>query len=306
MRVLVPGGCGYIGAQLVPVLLSRGHTVRVLDNQWFGDGGLPKDNEHLSVFAVDASKKPYDAVIDLAGLTNNAMCELNPVLDHRNNRARFVVWLRNAQDRGVQHYIYASSVAAYGSSHEPLTEDAPLRPTTLYGASKAFCEWKALRFQSTGLAVTIVRAASVVGASMNMRFDTTMNKMTHDAVRNGVIRVNGGNQVRTHVSIKDLCDFYVMCLEGKITGTYNVVDANMTVGESAQLVGGLSGASITYGGPTDQRSYMVDGAKARALGWEPKYGIENAVRDILVRLKSSYWDDSTTNDKYQRMRYDIA
>ena len=313
MRVMVPGGCGYIGAQLVPVLLSRGHTVSVVDEMWFGGGSLPRDNDRLSSSMMSALPENvefenHDAVIDLAGMTNNSMCELNPVLDHQNNRVRFDKFTRSARSNGIKHFIYASSLAAYGSTKTPATEDTPLRPTTLYGASKAYCESQALRLQSDEFAVTIVRAASVVGASMNMRFDTTMNKMTHDAERYGQIQVNGGIQVRTHVSIKDLCDFYCLCLESKETHgqVYNVVDKNMTVGESAELVAGLSGASITYGGRVDQRSYVVDGAKARVIGWEPKHGIENAVRDILVRLRSSYWEDSTTNDKYQRMRYDIA
>ena len=117
MRVMVPGGCGYIGAQLVPVLLSRGHTVSVVDEMWFGGGSLPRDNDRLSSSMMSALPENvefenHDAVIDLAGMTNNSMCELNPVLDHQNNRVRFDKFTRSARSNGIKHFIYASSVAA--------------------------------------------------------------------------------------------------------------------------------------------------------------------------------------------------
>ena len=314
MKVLVLGGCGYIGAQLVPVLLSCGHKVDVLDNMWFGDGGLPKDNGALSVQWGDAHPgnivfEKYEAVIHLACMTNNVMCELNPYLDYAKNRLQFANVVSFAKMRGVKRFIYASSVAAYGSSNDFATEEWRLRPTTLYGASKAYCEAKALAQQNDKFSVTIVRSASVVGTSMNMRFDTTMNKMTHEPL---VITVEGGQQWRSHVAMPDLCEFYKMVLalpSERTRGIFNVVGENLMVGESASLVAEVTGAEIAYGGRTDQRSYKVSGEKAaEVLGFRPQYGLKRAVSDIHERLKAGYWKDSfgqNAHPKYQRMRYDL-
>src|SRR4051812_34457103 len=94
MKVLVPGGCGYIGAMLCPHLLADGHIVTAYDTQWFGHGWLPADNENMKVVKGDirdikAFKKAcegQDAVIYLAGLTNNDFCEKEPVVSRAINR----------------------------------------------------------------------------------------------------------------------------------------------------------------------------------------------------------------------------
>jgi nucleoside-diphosphate-sugar epimerase len=226
------------------------------------------------------------------------MCELNPVLDHEINRISIRDMKRFIRGR----FIYASSVAAYGSSDKPVTEDTPLAPTTLYGASKAYCE-------SVLPEAIHVRSASVCGYSLNQRFDLTINQMTHDAVRKGVITVNGGEQVRSHIHIKDLCDFYCMLLTApieKVRGqAFNVVAANMPVIDSAKLVQEVTGAIIDQKPRSDNRSYMVSGAKAEAvLGWKPKHPLKHAINDMKIRLEDGYWKDSD-HPRYRRMHYGI-
>jgi nucleoside-diphosphate-sugar epimerase len=85
--------------------------------------------------------------------------------------------------------------------------------------------------------------------------------------------------------------------------TFNVVAENQSVKESAAMVARVVGnTAINVGPRTDDRSYSVDGSKAKhVLDFEPKHSLESAVRDIKIRLEAGYWKDSITNPIYQNM-----
>jgi nucleoside-diphosphate-sugar epimerase len=313
VNVLVPGGCGYIGAMLVPWLLSDGHKVTVFDIQFFGHGHLP-DNANLRVIKGDVRDirgirdacVGQDAVIWLASLSNNAMCERFPVLHDRINKDAVAIGAFAARTAGVKRFIYASSVAAYGSSDDDAEETQPLAPSTPYGEGKEFGERWARQYDADDFACTVTRSASVCGYSPHQRFDLTVNKMTHDAIRHGRIRVNGGQQKRSHIHIKDICRAYQEVLTAPaddVAGqAFNFVADNQTVHETAQIVAEETGADIDLFPATDDRSYSVSGAKARdVLGFVPRYTVRQAVRDLRARFDDGDWPDSTTNQAYMNM-----
>ena len=295
MKICVTGGCGYIGSMLVPRLLADGHEVTVIDTQWFG-AGHPANNPNLSILKVDirqvAAWQTPDAVIHLASLSNNDMYAVKPYLTVAVNR--FLP---------CERLIYASSVAAYGSSDAVLSEDAPMKPTTPYGVDKVFCEDQVLAAGGT-----VVRAASVCGPSMNMRFDLTVNRLVRDAVMLDKMTVNGGSQKRCHIHMHDICDFYRLLLKApkeKIAGeAFNVVAENDSVLETAMVVARTlkSSPKIDIGPATDDRSYMASGDKAReVLGFVPKKRVENAILEMETRLLAGYWRDAYTNENYMRL-----
>ena len=306
MKVLVPGGCGYIGAMLVPHLLADGHKVTVFDIQFFGHGTLPLDNANLRVIKGDVRDirgirdacVGQDAVIWLASLSNNDMCIREPVLHDRINKDAVPIGIFAARIAGVKRFIYASSVAAYGSSETDADETTPLAPTTPYGEGKLFGEQWCRQYAADDFTTVIVRAASVCGHSSRQRFDLTVNRMTHDAVRYGLIKVNGGQQKRSHIHIRDICRAYQELLKAPaedVSGeAFNFVGENQTVLETAQIVAEETGASIDIGPATDDRSYSVDGAKARSvLTFVPRYTVRQAVRDLKVWFAEGMWKDTT-------------
>lgn len=313
MRILIPGGCGYLGAWLIPFLLADGHRVTVLDSQLFGNGHLP-DNDHLDVVKGDVRNKEIlrevypgqDVVLYLASISNNDLCVKYPKVAKEVNEDALVWNLSASRNSGVHRFIYASSVAGYGHSDEPSTETDLMEPTTPYAKSKAFCERKVLAQSSYDFTVTVVRSASVCGYSPRQRFDLTVNKMTHDAIRHKRIKVNGGDQKRSHIHIKDISDFYCLLVKAprrKINGeVFNVVAENQSVSETASLVAQATGAGIQTGPSTDTRSYSVDGSKAqKTLGFTPKKKVAHAVKDLKVRFDAGQWPDSLTNDAYQNV-----
>lgn len=314
MNVLVPGGAGYIGSWMVPHLLAAGHNVTVYDAMYFCDAYLPESGTCKLIKAdirdqdeFSSACEKQDAVIYLAGITNNTMCERSPEMARSINIDAFGPCVLIAKQEGIKRFIYASSVAVYGSSEEDATEDHPLEPTTLYANAKAACEDILRDYQSKDFATTIVRSASVCGYSPKQRLDTTINMMTHHAARLHEIKVAGGAQKRSHISIKDITRFYSRLLDlpaEKIAGmTFNAVTENQRVKESASLVARVIGhTAIDVGPRTDDRSYSVDGSHAkRILDFQPKHSIEEAISDMRTRFVAGYWPDSLANEAYLNM-----
>jgi rfaE bifunctional protein nucleotidyltransferase chain/domain len=175
--------------------------------------------------------------------------------------------LTAARLAGVKRFIYASSVAAYGSSSHDAKETDPLKPTTLYAEAKEHCEHYVRAANEKGFETVIARPASVCGFSLCQRFDLTVNMMVHDAMRKGTIKVNGGDQKRSHIHMHDMLRAYKALLEApaeKVAGeTFNFVAQNLSVMETAIIVSDITEADIEVGPATDNRSYTVDGTKAR-------------------------------------------
>ena len=312
MNVLVPGGASYIGAYLVPFLLADGHKVTVYDTFAFGESWLPKDNDNLDLVKADvrdqaawkAVCKKKHAIIYLASISRESMCQKYEPLAHEVNVECVGPDIQIAKDEGVRKFIYASSVAIYGSSDKPANERHPIRPTSIYGKHKAECEellWKA---DSKDFACIATRSASVCGYSPRMRLDLTINRMVHDAYRKGVITVEGGDQIRSHVHMLDICDFYRLLLhDNRANGhAFNIVCENQTVRYSAEMVSSIIDAEVRITERVDNRSYSIDGHKAYALlDFSPKRSIEQAVYDLKARFDAGLWNDSMTNPIYQNI-----
>lgn len=294
MNLIVPGGAGYIGARLVPFLLADGHKVTVFDTLWFGDGSLP-DNPNLTIIKGDIRDQQalrdasagQDACIYLASISNNAMYAVNREVTHAVNAEHFPAAHGCIVLSGVKRFIYASSVAV-------------LDPTSEYAKDKLFCE---SILKDTG--AIIVRAASVCGYSPHQRLDTTINMMTHDAYRKGVITVNGGEQERTHVHIDDLCRFYRMALTEGVDGeTYTVWALSEKIKHTAANVAQVfrdagKQVSVEIKPRSDNRSYSIE--RTNSLDWGPKKAVWDGVRDLIIKFDSGYWPDSRTNPIYQNI-----
>lgn len=269
----------------------------VVDPQLFGAGD-PCHNESLALLKNMPDGK-WDAVIHLASISNNDMYAKDRTRCESVNR-----WVPLPE---CERLIYASSVAAYGTSDEVLTEESELKPTTPYGEDKARCE--AVVFAVGG---TVVRAASVCGHSPNMRFDTPINRMTRDAVIKGTVTVNGGEQYRCHIHIDDLCDFYRLLLKApkeKIKGeAFNAVESTTKIKTTGEWISRFLDARLEYRPSADSRSYKVSGDKARkVLDWVPRRDTHD-VTDIknptmgAIRGMKAQWGPQYVDFSPARMR----
>lgn len=314
--VLVTGGAGYVGSVLVPKLLAEGHAVRVLDTYYFGDDvlagarGLPGLTEIKADMrdraVLDRSLKGCTAVIHLACISNDPSFELDPSLGKSINYDAFFPLVELSKKHGVKRFIYASSSSVYGiKDEENVTEELELKPLTDYSKYKALCEDVLLKEREKGFAALVLRPATVCGYSPRLRLDLSVNILTNLAVNKREITVFGGSQHRPNLHIQDMTDLYCQTLKWpaeKIDGkVYNAGWQNLTIREIAELAKKEVGDDVRIvTSPTDDlRSYRVSSAKIKKeLGWEPRYGVPEAIRELVAAFKAGKIPNSLTDPRY--------
>lgn len=318
--VLVTGGAGYVGSLLVPKLLRRGYRVKVLDLYLFGEDVLDavKDDPNLEQFRGDIRDPKLldrvipgcDAVIHLACVSNDPSFELNPQIGKSINYDAFFDIVRVSKDSGVRRFVYASSSSVYGIKNvENVTEELSCEPLTDYSKYKALCEEVLLKQRASGFATLILRPATVCGWSPRVRLDLTVNILTNHAVNQGRVSVFGGQQMRPNIHIEDVTDLYVKALEwpteavdGKV---FNAGYQNLRVMNIAEKVRSIVGKSVEIiTTPTDDnRSYHISSEKIKQeLGFVPKHGIEDAIRDLVAAFQGGKVPDPMNGIRYYNIK----
>ena len=309
-RILVTGGCGYIGSVLVPKLAQK-HQVTVLDSMLFGNH-LPiiqnvnvvrGDIRDLSLLL---SMLPgNDVVIHLAAIANDPCSDLEPSITCEVNRDAVIQLVNAAKNCGVKRFINASTSSVYGVKEEAaVTEELVLEPITLYARLKAETEKVVANAARDGFTAVSIRSATVCGVSPRMRFDVIVNILAKLAITNGVITVHGGAQSRPNIHIDDITDLYVMLVEApaeKINGkVFNVGTTNYTVKEIAQMVHEETGTVIEINADiADNRSYRISSEKIKnELGFQTKKTIREAIRDIKGAFDSDMFPNADNSIHY--------
>jgi len=227
-------------------------------------------------------------VIHLANVANDPCVEIDSKLSWEINCLATMILLEKAIDRGVARFLYASSGSVYGVQEAAeVTEDLPLVPISDYNKTKMISE-RVLLSYANRLLVQIVRPATVCGYSPRMRLDLTVNMLTMQALAAGRITVFGGSQARPNIHIRDMVRVYLLLLErGKsASGIFNAGFENLSVMEIAQRVRGIIPAEITVTKSNDPRSYRLCSNKLLATGFKPRFGVDDAIREIKTRFAS--------------------
>jgi nucleoside-diphosphate-sugar epimerase len=139
---------------------------------------------------------------------------------------------------------------------------------------------------SDKMAVQILRPATVCGFSPRMRLDTMVNSFTMQALEKGVIRYNGGSQMRPNIHIDDMVALYLWMLERpNLTGIYNAGFENMSVGGIATLVARILDATTDPAPSTDNRSYRLNSDKLISTGFKPTKTVQDAIFDLVRKYQ---------------------
>ena len=308
MRIMVAGGAGYVGAALVPKLVSRGYDVEVVDLFWFGNN-LPASVPARRADIIDLTPQDlagFDQVVFLAGLSNDPMAEFSPALNFVANAACPAYLAYLAKRAGVKRFIYASSCSVYGYTvDEFYDEDSPTVARYPYGISKLQGEQAVLGLADDAFSVIALRKGTISGYSPRMRFDLVVNTMFRTAVAEGIIRVNNPSIWRPILSMQDAVAAYVRAIEAgpEISGVFNVASGNFTVGALGDLVREGAQLHLRKSVPIDIqhahdfRNYKVSVLRAEhVLGFSPSQGIVDIVGELADHLPE--FGDFTRREYY--------
>jgi nucleoside-diphosphate-sugar epimerase len=318
MRLLVTGNCGYIGTIMVPMLRSRGHDVVGLDSDLFERStfgrGVPKvDTIRCDIRDAKIDMfRGFDAVIHLAGLSNDPLGDFNPSLTEDINFRATVRLGELAKQAGVARFIFSSSCSTYGAAGDDfLDETSDFNPVTPYGKSKVDSEIGLAKLANDSFTPVFMRSATAYGVSPRLRFDLVINNLTAWAFTTGqVLLKSDGTPWRPIVHIGDISLAFIAALEAPREAVhlqaFNVgrTDENFRISELAEIVTQIvpgSRLEMAPGAGPDKRCYRVDCEKIKRVlpAFEPQWDARKGVEELY----SAYRDVGLTLDDFEGRRF---
>ena len=303
MNVLVTGGAGYIGSVTTESLIERGHRVVVLDNLVTGHlGAVHPEAAFVRADVADADavaeavrEHKVEAALHFAAFSLVGESMREPFKYFDNNAAGTLRLLQTLTEEGVKRFVLSSTAALFGLPERlPISEDAPIKPGSVYGESKWLVERMLVWLKETaGLGYTTLRYFNAAGASA--RYGEDHRPETHliplvlqvAAGEREDIAIFGddyptpdGTCVRDYIHVQDLAEAHLLALEALQPGeghAYNLGNGQgFSVQEVIEVCREVTGKEIPVRlaprRPGDPAALVADsGLIKRELGWAPRH-----------------------------------
>ena len=318
MKILVTGGLGLIGHNVVHRLEKLGHEVVIVDTQT-NYGIIPVDEvkylmaerykkikkslsykfdicDHRNMEWLFAGQK-FDTVIHMASFPRQKVVNNDPIWGSRVMSEGLLNLLENSKKFNVKKFVYISSSMVYGDFTDDVTEDAVCNPQGQYGIMKLAGEWLVKDYSRRNyFNHTIIRPSAVYGP-LDVE-DRVIAKFMLTAMRGGVLNVNGAGETLDFTFVDDAADGIVSAAlsDNTFNKTYNITKSHSrTLLEAAELAVKIVGKGSINVRDKDidfpsRGALNIDAAK-RDFGYDPKVDVEEGFQAYFDWLNSShYWN----------------
>jgi UDP-glucose 4-epimerase len=300
LKVLVTGGAGFVGSNIVNILLQNGAIVTVLDNLYTGRFELMPEHKSLTFIEGDVEDKDlvfklmseFDYVIHAAA-KNIIASTKNPFDDFKTNIEGTLNILMGAQKYGVEKIVYTGSASVYGNpSILPISENSGVYTLSPYATSKLAGENYCISFyESFNLPSAIVRYSNVYGTNQDPKnpYCGVVSKFFESAIKNEPIKIHGdGEQTRDFTFVKDtaLATIEALINPKSTGGIFNTGSGGeISINDLAKRIIEISGSTsgIEYVDKRDidnirRRSVNIELIR-RTLRWSPTYTIDKGLKE---------------------------
>jgi len=321
MKILVTGGHGLIGHNVVQQLQARDEEVAVIDTHttygiipqeeidYLIEERVKKLNPHTHYdqcittgFMIDSivEKEQPEVIIHCASFPRQKVVNANPAWGADVMMKGLINMLESAKKHNVRRFVYISSSMVYGDFEDQVLEDDECRPQGQYGIMKLAGEWLVKDYaRKTGMEYVIIRPSAVYGP-LDVE-DRVVAKFMLQAMRGGVLRVNGAGETLDFTYVDDAADGIVaaatriMCknMVFNITKSHSV-----TLLEAAEMIVKIVGQGEIETQDRDQDfpsrgALNIDRAKT-ILGYDPKVDVEEGFQNYYTWLSNStFWSPNT-------------
>ena len=317
-KILIVGGAGYIGGPLTDVLLDDNFEVTIYDNLLYEDRYLKQVN---FIFGDVRDQKKlakiinnYDSVIWLAGIVGDQACTIHTKTTQQVNFDS-VKWL---VDNYKGKIIFTSTCSIYGVNNDLINESAELNPLSLYASSKLEAERYIAENHED---YTIFRLGTLFGLGdtfSRIRLDLVVNALVYKGLSEKALPINGGEQWRPLLHVKDVAQATKFCLKNNISGLYNLGYKNFRIKDIAlEIASHMQDVEIKFTDIPfeDLRNYKILNDKILDTGWTPKYSLQHGIKEMHLiisqgriknLLNTTYSNEKHLREAYREARLNTA
>ncbi|APQ97732.1 GDP-mannose 4,6-dehydratase [Clostridium botulinum] len=307
MKVLVSGGAGFIGSNLVDKLINLGHNVCIIDN--LSTGNINNVNKKAQLYINDIldpnvskifEKEKFDIVYHLAAQIDVQKSITNPIFDSNVNVCGTINIINNCVNYNVKKIVYSSSAAVYGHpEYLPIDEKHGIMPISYYGLSKYTAEEYIRLFSNlNNLDFTILRYANVYGIRQDPKGEGGVISIFMNSLfkKQPLYIFGDGSALRDYIFVEDIVDANIAALSSGSKERFNIGTGVYTsVKELAENMIDIIGLKCNIEHASARKgdianSYFNISKAKNKLNWIPKFSLKDGLKKTIEYYKNNLED----------------